>query len=106
MAYGIEANSDGQWAAEHATAGKSAAFLDGFSDGSQWDLDGYDSLGSAAEADDFDAATINAGCTDFATAWGVVRPRGGEETPEWSEACEEYNDGVRAAIRVRIAESA
>jgi hypothetical protein len=75
------------------------AYAAGVADGSDWDLDGFDSIEEAAnQAEGWDVSTINAmGATWCAKRWGVQ-----EETDEWGAACDEYNRGVVAALRARL----
>jgi len=77
------------------------AFADGLKDGAEWDLDGFDSIEQAANQDDgWDETTINAmGAVSCAKAWGVE-----VDTEAFSAACAEYNRGVVAAIRARMAD--
>lgn len=64
------------------------AFLNGWQDGTDWDLDGFrtrDHLLATPEG--WDAATINAVGSDVAAkAWGVANGSRG-----WFKACEAYN---------------
>jgi hypothetical protein len=79
---------------------KTDAFTDGFNDGVEWDLDGYDGDARSAAADEgFDAATINAlGSRKCAARWGVDVAEG----EEWEEACAAYSAGVRAGLLSRV----
>ena len=80
---------------------RSQAFASGLVDGADWDLDGYDSVEEAL-ADDpgsWSTATINAvGSGACASAWGVAVAEGAA----WELACDEYDQGVKAALAVRL----
>jgi len=76
-----------------------AAYADGVQDGTDWDLDGFDSIEAAArQLDGWDSSAIDAvGSDKLAAIWGVP-----SEGPEWSAALDDYNRGVVAAIRARV----
>lgn len=76
----------------------SKAYRDGLEDGADWGLDGYDSPEAARAERDWATATINAlGTTECAKRWGVSESDEGA----WSEAIQEYNAGVIAAVAER-----
>jgi hypothetical protein len=77
---------------------KSKAYNDGYRDGLNWDLDGYESYEAAASDDGWSDATINAvGSYECARVWGVLRSQIGRSEC-WDAACREYDRGVRDAI--------
>lgn len=79
-------------------ATKSKAYNDGYRDGLNWDLDGYESYEAAASDGGWSYATITAvGSSECARVWGVPKSKIGRSA-QWDTACREYDRGVHDAI--------
>lgn len=86
------------------TAKRSEAYAAGYSDGLEWDLDGFESHENVVrERYGWDEATINAiGVSAFAAHVGLPEDYNEDE---WEDACEQYNSGAYAGATAKSGRS-